>query len=287
MKTITKQKELLGTVIKITVPESNSNLISKCFNELKRIEKKYSRFIDNSYINKLNSKLNEYQEVDDETLEIIKTAVKINKITNGYFDITLKRNLENLGYDKNYSFKKRLSLTNPLKSNKIKVKDNKIKLSKEIEIGGFGKGYAIDKLRQILDENHIKEYFINAGGDVFSKCNKEDSIALENPINTQYVIGEIKIKNECLCSSSSNRRKWGKDQHHLIDPNTKKPSKSDIIGLFVRHDNGLECDAYATALYCMGFDKAIEFSKKNSLSVLLISNKNKTYSSNNFNWEKY
>lgn len=276
---ITKSRELLGTIIEITLP--TSKLFDECFDEIERIEKKYSRFIENSYLSKLNSKKED--RLDEETIFLLKKAVKIKIITKNYFDINIKETLESLGYDKDYSFKKKIKINNPFKKKGFEIKDKKITLYNQIDFGGIGKGYAIDRVKKILEKNKIKKYFINAGGDIYSKG--KNRIALENPDNNKYAIGEVEINDESICSSSSNRRKWGKN-HHLIDPFTKKSTNS-IKTVFIIEKNAIDGDALATGLFCSGFENAIEISKKNNLKVLLISNDNKIFTSKNFNWKKY
>lgn len=279
------QKEALGTIITI---ETNSSIeiINKCFIEINRIEKKYSRFLDSSFLSKLNKNLNKEIILDRETLNMFKSIKEVENITNNYFDITIKSDLEKLGYDKNLSLKKKFNF-NFLKQNKrYQINNNKIILSKEIDLGGFGKGYAILKVKEILDKNKISYYFINAGGDIFIKSTKKEKIALENPKKKDFVFGEVELDNESICSSSSNRRMWGKNLHHLINPFTRKP-QNNINSVFVIHKDPQIADSLCTGLFVMGFDKAITCVKENNLQALLISKEDKIYSSKEFKWKMY
>ena len=291
MEFASKKKEVLGTVVEIKIPRADSKIFSLLFDEFKRIETKYTRFRDDSYLAELNRKLGRWQKTDEETLFLIKKSLEIRKNTDNSFDITLLDTLEKLGYDKEYSFKEKKSLfyfNLDFSKEKIKVRGNEIFLKKRIELGGIGKGYAIDKAAQIIEKNGILDYYINAGGDIFARHKnkkKEWTILLEHPDFTDRAIGKIGINNLSITSSSSNRRKWGQN-HHLIDAKTKKP-RNDVKSIFIIAKKTIEADAYATALFTSGFNKAIELAKKLNLSVLIISNENKVYKSEGFEVEYF
>lgn len=300
MEFISKKQEVLGSQIEIFLPKTtknNAKLFRLCFDELIRIQNKFSRFKDTSTLNKLNKNLELWQKVDAEFLYLIKKSLEIQKKTNGYFDITLKSTLENLGYDKEYSFqKKEISNFTKIKSKikfllflpiKINDKTSQIYLRKEIELGGIGKGYALDRVYAILETNKVENFLINAGGDIRCKSNgeKEWITLLQHPDNLNKVIGEININNLAIAGSAPSYRKWNSN-HHLINPKTNLPQKS-VKTIFVLANTGIEADTYATALFASGFKNAIIISKKLNLEILVISSENKIYKSNNFNVKLY
>lgn len=291
MEFSSEKKEFLGTLIEVKIPKKSSKIFSLIFDEFKRIEGKYSRFNDNSYLSKMNLNLKRWQKADEETIYLIKKAEEIKKLTDGNFDITLLDTLERLGYDKEYTLKeKKPNLFAGLLQSKepIKIMDDDIYLKKKIEFGGIGKGYAIDRASEIIESNGVKDYYINAGGDIFARHkdeNKKWVILLEHPDFTDRAIGKVEINNMAIASSSSNRRRWGKN-HHLINAKTRKPI-SEIKSIFVIAKNALLADSYATALFTSGFGKGIELSKKLDIDTLIISEKNKMYKSENFKVEYF
>lgn len=297
---ITESKELLGTKVKIILPKRYSYLFSLCFDEFKRIEEKYSRFLNTSEISKINSNLDKWISCSDELIYLLKYAILLNKKTNGFFDITLKSNLDQIGYDKNYSFKeKKINILKKIQKinfkelleklfkkqfedsieNHIKINKNKVLLKKEIDFGGFGKGYAVDKVKNLLIKKKIKNFFINAGGDIYAFG--KHKVVLEHPGDFNRALGIIEIKNKAIACSSPLRRKW-KNYHHLINPKTKKPENS-IKSIFVLSNNCINADAYATALFTSGFKNAILLYKKLNIDILVISSENKMFISKNFN----
>jgi len=289
-----KSVERLGSHFEITLLKGNEKVFDECFEELKRIEEKFSRFLDTSILSKVNSKLNEWQCIDSEFLFLVKTALEFKEKTKGNFDVTVKSALDSLGYDKNYSFKEKKqnkSLFSELKnifasSVRIDEKNSKIYLTKEIEFGGFGKGYCLDRLSEIIESNDVFDYQINGSGDIFAK-KKEGSwnILLEHPDDSNKAIGKIELNGRAIACSASNRRRWGKN-HHLINAKTGLPQNS-VKTIFVLAKSGIEADGYATAVFTVGFEEGIKLSKNLPIDILLISDKNKMYKSEGFDAELF
>ena len=316
MKLISKAQEVLGSHINIIIPQTkiSNYVLSECFAELQRIQSTYSRFLDSSELSHINKQLGKWHNVSDEFIWLLTTAKSLQSLTNGHFDITVKSTLDRLGYDKNYSFVEKsentLSMWQKLNSYfgskffapiVIDKKNKRILLRKEIEIGGFGKGFAIDQIRTILARHNVSHYFINAGGDVYAKCGvgqKKWDVLLENPDDVSRAFGRIKLDGAALACSAPNRRKWKaknaskngangaaeKEYHHLINVKTNLPQNS-VKAIFVLAKTGIEADGYATALFTAGYKEAIRLSRSLPVKMLIISAKNEMFASAGFKIE--
>ncbi|MEM4634230.1 MAG: FAD:protein FMN transferase, partial [Candidatus Anstonellaceae archaeon] len=289
MKLAARSEQHLGTVVEIKLPASHTSLFSQCFLEFARIEKKFSRFLPSSELSRANSNLGVWQEASEELLFLVRSAEDFRIKTNGAFDITIKQRLEELGYgpkhkaSQNIIQKMRSLLLPPIK---IDNGSKRILLNKEIDLGGLGKGYAIDKVAYLLESKGVSHYYINAGGDIYAKSKKGEpnwSILLEHPDDPERAIGKISINSMAIAASAANRRKWGRF-HHLINPKTLLPAKN-MKACFVLAKSAMEADAYATALFCAGFQEAIHLCNKLGLTALLISNDNKMYQTPGFSAE--
>jgi thiamine biosynthesis lipoprotein len=117
-----------------------------------------------------------------------------------------------------------------------------------LDIGAAGKGYLIDHIAALLETNAIREYIIDGSGDIITKGDISEVVGLEDPLNTDSVIGEIDLQNEALCASAVNRRAWGEGMHHIIDPETGEPSRQ-VIATWVITDSAMVADGLATALF--------------------------------------
>jgi len=291
-----QKKNLLGTQIEIKLPGKFSYFFPKCFSRLLEIENNYSRFIENSQLSFLNNNLGKWQNASSEFIFLLKKAAELNSATEGHFDITLKTALDSLGYDKNYSFRKKTIFQNPLRQAAailrgnilIDEKNKKALLNKQIDFGGFGKGFALDEISSLLEKNKIFHYYINAGGDIMAKSapgEKEWQILLEHPDDSSRAIGKIPLNGMALAASAPNRRKWG-DSHHLLNAKKRSP-QNDSKCVFCLAKTGLEADAYATAIFCAGFKEGISLSKKLPIQILLVSAQNRVYKSSRFGAEMF
>ncbi|MBS3135844.1 FAD:protein FMN transferase [Candidatus Woesearchaeota archaeon] len=272
---ISREKECIGTVVQIKLPDSA--LFPLCFDEIKRIESKYSRFIENSQLSLLNSNLNKWIEVDDEFLMLLRKALEYKENTKGNFDITIKDTLDRLGYDSKYSFKEKKGMEK-IFDEPVLIKKNKVMIKSQIDFGGFGKGYALDRISELLEEKGAKEYYINAGGDIVAHGNW--AILLEHPDDASRAFGTV-LLNGAIAGSAANRRRW-ENSHHLINSSTRLPQNSNKA-VFVITEHGMDADAYATAIFTAGFSDGIEISKSLPIEVLITSSQNKVYKSKGFN----
>lgn len=275
MNKIERQREFMKTTITIKVVQNEektigiNEAIELAYGEFDRIVKKYTRFDENSELSNLNRKSGKWVKVSDEFLFLIRYMLDLAKKTNGAFDPTIIDFLEVYGYDKNYDFSK---LENPKldslvkniqakrnswKAIEINIKDNKVKLAKgqRIDLGGVGKGYAIDKAFEQL-ERAADNFLIDAGGDIRVKGKSSTQRnwvaglrAQDSKKNEPTLVGQLELKSgEALASSGSWARKI-KQFHHIINPKTGSPVIKDYSTVFVKGPSGIEADAWATALF--------------------------------------
>lgn len=183
-------------------------------------EKKYSRFRDDSLLNKLNNK--KHTPFDYDLAEMVTQAKKVHTDTNGVFSIFIKEALEEKGYGKKIASNE--GITNSEEASDVIINKDTITLkgNKGIDLGGIGKGYLIDKLATILQKDYnLPHFLINAGGDIYVTSDHGEPLTLflEHPVHSDEYIAKISVKDKAFCSSSSFKRKWsnnGKIVNHFI-----------------------------------------------------------------------
>jgi len=266
----------MNTIITIKVVQKDEgttfilNKIEEAFSEFDRIVKRYTRFNENSELSNLNRQSGDWVQVSDEFIYLINYMLNMSNLTKGIFDPTIIDFLEIYGYDKNYDFSK---LNNPeldkiilktvnerpsWKDIKVDIKNNKVKLVKNqrLDLGGIGKGYAIDCAYSKL--NDLNNFLIDAGGDIRVKGKNESEelwhIALKNKKANEEleIIGEVHLDNESLACSGSWARKV-KQFHHLINPKTGKP-ENIFRTVYVQTKTAIEADSWATTLFIGGIN---------------------------------
>ena len=140
-------------------------------------------------------------------------------------------------------------------------------LSLKLDLGGIGKGYAVDCVDALIDEYGYKfGYFSFGTSSMLVKNNVGDgnfSLGLSSPRSpSREPYLSTSIRNEKLSTSGDNEQYYkidGVRYCHIIDPTTGKPVQNGIMSVTVIGGGAAEDDALTTAIMCMGKDKAIQF----------------------------
>lgn len=273
MQLIERSKKFMNTdiifkVVRDTEPTVKIlDLIEEGFYQFDRIVKSYTRFDENSELSNLNRMNGSDVRVSKEFFLLVEYMISLANKTKGAFDPTVIDYLEVYGYDKNYDFTK---LDQPelnqyvenifrtrksYKEIKLNKKDLTIKLAKgqRIDLGGVGKGYAIDCAYKVFKDGGIKNFLINAGGDMRASGKNKNKefwkveLIHENEKGEKIAVGMVELKNEALACSGSWARKV-KQFHHLINIKTGKPVENKKT-IFVKAKTAMVADSWATALF--------------------------------------
>lgn len=134
-----------------------------------------------------------------------------------------------------------------------------------LDFGAVAKGYAADLVCDRLRGSGIESALINLGGNVQTLGKKPDGsdwrIAVADPENDSNAC-VISVSDRAIVTSGAYERYFesdGKKYCHIIDPATLRPVDGDLLSVTVIAGSGLLCDAYSTAMFVMGFEKACDF----------------------------
>lgn len=125
---------------------------------------------------------------------------------------------------------------------------------KGIDLSGIGKGFAVDRIGELLRERGITHFIFEFGGEILAgdgdwKCE------VTNPIPTQPPY-EIRLSNQAIATSGNYYQfhsSEGKTITHIIDPSTQSPiDRSPMQSVTVFAETCAEADAWATALFVIG-----------------------------------
>ena len=248
------QLDSLGThwefeIIDDDISNDKHHLLEKqiinCINEF---ENNYSRFKTDSIISQLDSQ-SYINNPSDELLNMFNFAKKMFDVSKGAFNISVVGVLNSIGYGS--STDGSIAINDLWNYIDVSKKYITIPPGVSIDLGGFGKGWLIDKIVELLRKNNIKQFVVNGGGDLFVQSNNPIEITLEHPINPKLSIGKTFIQNGALAVSSTVKRAWEKDgvkYHHIINPKTNNSANTDIVCAFVKADTALIADTMATIL---------------------------------------
>jgi thiamine biosynthesis lipoprotein len=245
--------EALGTLWRIDIydsvnSQSYEDLRKGLIEKITLFEQSYSRFQANNVIAAISSRAGRYDVGIDGVL-MLQEYLKLYRLSHGVFTPLIGEILYSLGYDSNYTFVKKEPIKIPELNDVIRIIDEcniQIHHPVKLDLGGVGKGFLIDKLKENCTNFGIKEFSIDGGGDIFICKSNPMVIGLENPMDNEEILGTVSIANGALCASSNNRRKWG-DYAHIISPGGEK--MDNVLASWVRADSAFIADAIATCLF--------------------------------------
>ena len=214
-------------------------------------DKTYSRFREDSLVSEMSRKSGRYTLPED-ALPMLSLYRELYELTGGSMTPLIGNTLVDAGYDAKYSLSPKTHVGKPKSWEEVIEYAHpilEIKTPVLLDFGAIGKGYLIDLVSDVLKENDICEYTINAGGDIkyLTVSGKPLRVGLENPENKEEVVGVAEISNQSICGSAGNKRVWDK-YHHIIDAYTTE-SPRHILGLWVVADTTKLADALTTALF--------------------------------------
>lgn len=220
------------------------------FDEVDRLEQLLSRYIENSDVSRINQLQPGQQEVvSQDTMDCLLVAQKAYELTDGAFDITIGELIKQWKHNQSQPGERidekekaeRMELMLDADSLVVQVTNSSISL----DLGGVGKGYAVDRIAETLNEWGIDRAFIHGGASSIRAlkpptAKKGWPVTLSNPIDGKTVI-RMEMADEVLSCSGLQR-----DQH-IIDPSTGKPVKNRRACWIRLPENAALADALTTA----------------------------------------
>lgn len=248
------------------------------FDELDRLESELSRFVENSNIARINNlAAGRPLVIGQAAFESLQLCASLYTETNGAFDITIGLLLDCLlNRDKTIRTASKEELNFACRrtgEHLIKLDEHRhtVQLSASpvrIDLGGFGKGYAVDKMAELLCDWSIDTALIHSAGSSVLALGapagtKGWPITLSNPNNRKQTLARLYLKNYAL--SGSGLRKG----RHIIDPRTAEPVEGKLAA-WVRTPDAATADALSTAFMVMSPDEVEQYCSNHPDTLALI-----------------
>ncbi|NBC04527.1 MAG: hypothetical protein GVY20_12585 [Bacteroidetes bacterium] len=231
----------MATRFYVLIPEledgSGDQLFQKMKDEVNRIESRLSRFIKESEISKINREAFKADiETDDECFEILSACKYGWKMTDGAFDITLRPLMDYWKSDENEPDEALQALKETVGMQHVELDEENQTVGfnsekTELDLGGFGKGYALEKIKQMIESSAIKDAFISFGESSVLAMGEHPAggawkIGINDYTNPGNSIHEFEVSNGSVSTSSNfylNDDGELQNHKHIINPKTGKP----------------------------------------------------------------
>ncbi|MDH5694268.1 MAG: FAD:protein FMN transferase [Gammaproteobacteria bacterium] len=229
--------------------------------EALRIEKKFSRYRNDNIIHRINTSNGTQLEVDPETALLLDYAALCYRLSEGQFDITsgvLREVWKFDGSDRLANADKVKAVLNRVGWKKVQWSSPLLRLEPEMEIdlGGIGKEYAVDRTAALLTQAGIHHALVNFGGDLVALGTMRDgrpwiveieSVSVANAAEMQLT--RLHIETGALATSGDTHRFLLKDgirYSHILSPKTGWPVPKAPQSVTVLSQNCLEAGMLAT-----------------------------------------
>lgn len=207
----TRNLMVMPVTVEIVDCDATKKDIEMVYGYFKYIDQTFSTYKKTSEISKINTGRLDSKDCSSDMIRVLKLCEETKKETDGYFDINLHGKLDP---------------------------------------SGVVKGWAIYNASKLLRRRGVKNFYVEAGGDiqVYGK-NQEGSpwiIGIRNPFNLDEIIKVLKIHNLGVATSGTYLR-----GQHVYDPYFPDKKLKRIVSFTVIGPNILEADRFATAAFAM------------------------------------
>jgi thiamine biosynthesis lipoprotein len=239
------------------------------FDEIERIEEALSNYRPSSELSRIN-RLAAQQSVttDPEVFDLLQTSFDYSRRSGGAFDITVGPLMQAWGFfRKNGQYPTRAQLLQA----RARVGWKRVDLDPEhrtvrfdvpgmeFDMGGIGKGYAVDRVIELLRDAGVKSALVDAGSSTLYALGAPPGkdgwkVLVPQPGDRSHAISEVVLHDNSLSTSGSYEKFFrlnGRTYCHIMDPRTGAPVQG-MLQTTVIAPTGTESDALSTTMFVMG-----------------------------------
>lgn len=223
-------------------------------------------------------------EVCPETAELVELALGYCRQSQGRFDITMgsvtslwdfhnhvvpaqlavARALEHVGYE-------RIRVDRAGNVPTLAISDP----ATILDLGGVAKGYIADDLGRLLRAHGVERFVLNLGGNVLVSGGRPANdaarprvaagspwrIGIVNPRDVAHHRAVVQLAEGSVVTSGIHERRFAQGgvwYHHILDPATGMPAKTDVVSATIIAARSMDCDGWSTTAFMLGAERAID-----------------------------
>ena len=275
----TDGRYIMGTVFQATlcqaepVPQGQTSAVwHEVFTTAQRFDNLFTTYAPHSPLSHLNAQAGQgFQAVPAEVSEILRLSQRYAALTNGAFDITvrpllslwrhaattrtqptaaaIRHTLRFIGSQKlHFAAPHRVGLPVP---------------GMALDLGGIGKGYALDRIAKQLHEQRLTNALLNFGqSSLWALGHPPDEegwrLLLRQP--NGEIVGAATFSDQAVSISGSlgqSMQVEGRRYGHIIDPRTGRPVQRDLLACVVA-PSAAQAEALSTALLILGEQEGLD-----------------------------
>ena len=277
-----QSRQIMGTFCEVQVYDSNSSraegAIRAALDEMARVDRLLSNYDPASELSAMNREAARFPfHVSAELFDFVQACRRFYEETTGTFDPTVGPIVRAWGFFTQHPAKPPDSAIETAKAKsgfdkvQLNERDRTISYSVpglEIDPGGIGKGYAVDRAVQILKQEGISSALVSAGGSSLYALGRPPGrsawrIAIKDPGNLQQLIGSVDLRDNSLSTSGVSEQSVQTGSHrysHIFDPRTGDPAEN-MCQVTLVAATGIESDALTKAAFILSRESLLEIMK--------------------------
>jgi thiamine biosynthesis lipoprotein len=210
----------------------------------------WSRFREDSLVTEIASRAGSWR-LPAEADALLRFYRTLYEITGGTVTPLVGQRLESLGYDSRYSLRRAPEAAAVPVWDDVLQWDGTLLTTTQpvvLDVGAAGKGYLVDLIAEVIADAGIRDFTVDASGDILHRSDEPLQIALEHPFDPTLAVGVYELVDGALCSSAPGRRTWGTGLHHILDGLSGEPT-TELAATWAMTESALVADGLATALF--------------------------------------
>ena len=238
---------------------------------LAAFERRFSRFDPLSELSRLNAAAGRPFRASPALYCLVDLTLGLARRSGGRFDPTVLPMLDAAGYDRSFETLTPRPIPRPAPGRRFTWRDVRLESRARIilmpegcgiDLGGIAKGWAVDRMARILGQACL----VNGGGDVYAGAPSQPGepwrIGVADPFTPERDAVVLALQNRGVATASTLKRRWQRDgviAHHLIDPRTGRPSRTDAVQVTVIAPSATEADYHAKVALLMGIRDGLAY----------------------------
>jgi thiamine biosynthesis lipoprotein len=210
--------------------------------------------------------------VSEETLQVIQASLDMSRRSDGAFDITYAAMRGLWKFDDDLD--KRVPPAAEIERRRqlidyrdviVDAKKRTVRLKRagmRLGLGGIAKGYAVDRCAEVLRRHGLRDFMVQAGGDLFVAGQKGKAhwmVGVRDPRAPKGIIAKMAIQDHAFSTAGDYERAFvldGRRYHHIIDPKTGYPATASR-GVTIFAPTAFLADALDDAVFILGPERGM------------------------------
>jgi FAD:protein FMN transferase len=273
----------MGTAVHIsawtTDEAATETAFDKAFDEFDRLDGLMSVWKEGSDVLRINDAAGRSPVVvSPEVREVLHASREVSEWTAGKFDVTFAAlsGLWKFDHDIDGQVPDRSQITPRLplidyRALQIDDRAGTASLARagmKVNLGGIGKGYAIDRAVTILRDARLSDFMVQSGGDLFVAGKRGDRpwrVGIQDPRGAPDTLFAVLDITDAAFSTSGDYERFfmrdGHRYHHLLDPDTGEPApRSRSVSIMAK--SATVSDGLSTGVFILGGDEGMALIEK-------------------------